>query len=1128
MSPPIDFLLTSIKNSNLKKVPLASSNSTKYPCGICSHEVKHNDKAILCSECLLWVHINCNDITTDEYKSLIQKNKLNPNLIEDEKWVCLNCNMSLMAEYFPFVYESSHDINNLNTSDSINLANMIPTFEIISEALKVNSLSSCDIDETNIINIDSKYYIWEEFKKIRNKPKSFNILHSNVNGFETHLEEIQIFLANSIEFSAICISETSLQGSDTFTEDIKLSTYMDPFYTNSKTSKGGVAIFINEDYNVIEREDLKSDNIEFEAVWIEIKIKKSKNIILGCTYRHPHNTNIDDFTTYMTTCLEILNKENKEIYISGDFNIDLLKYDTNKKYQEFYDQMTTSGVLPQILQPTRITESSSTIIDNIYTNNLSNDITSGNVLIQISDHLLQFSCINKVISTDKTPYYKRNYSKFNEQSFLDDLSIQNWHNQQDANTMFNDFAWRLESCINRHAPVKKLNKKELNFNLKPWITPNIIKKINHRNKLFLKRKKKPDDIDLKVIYNKFRNSVARDIKKSKKYYYSNYFEECKTNMKKTWRGIKELINTSNKNPMKVNELKVNNKLISDNLALANTFNNFFVNVGSEVNKSIPDTNVCPSTYLKNKVESNFLINKTSNAEVMTIILKLDDNKSSGPDDIPIKLLKIAAPIIVPRLVSIINTSFISGIFPDRLKLAKVIPIFKAGSKLDVNNYRPISLLSVFSKIIEKIMHSRLYSFFETNNVFYSSQFGFQKHKSTQHSLIEIVEKIRSCIESNKYGCGIFIDLKKAFDTVNHTILLQKLEHYGIRDTSLEWFSTYLKNRTQFVSCNNTSSCIKSISCGVPQGSVLGPLLFLIYINDLPNVSKKFNFYLFADDTNLFYQSDNLDELQKTVNKELKNIVVWLNANRLALNVSKTNFVIFSAVNKPLKPVTILINKKAIEEKEYVKYLGVLIDCKLSFKQHITAVSKKIARTIGLMYKLRHFVTQDILIMLYYSLIYPFLIYATPIWGNTNITLINMIYVLQKKFVRIITFNRTVYTYDGPPIHSIPLFKELKILTIFDLFKVEIIKFVYDSINNNNPNQFNDYFTYPINHYNTSRNRLNKLNVPQVRTTTYGLKSIKYSGALIWNDIPLLIRSTITSRKNMLYKVKILYLSEYGN
>ena len=218
-----------------------------------------------------------------------------------------------------------------------------------------------------------------------------------------------------------------------------------------------------------------------------------------------------------------------------------------------------------------------------------------------------------------------------------------------------------------------------------------------------------------------------------------------------------------------------------------------MNVGTNTAKSVPFAFASPRSYLKSRVNSNFTILPTSIAEVMILILQLDDSKALGHTDIPIKIIKISAPIIVPLFVKIINKSFDLGIFPKALKLAKVIPIFKAGSRLDVNNYRPISLLPTFSKIIEKLMHKRLFSFLETNQVLYKSQFGFQRGKSTQHSLIEIVERIRSCMENKKYGCGIFIDLKKAFDTVNHDILIQKLEHYGVRNVSLNWFSSYLKD-----------------------------------------------------------------------------------------------------------------------------------------------------------------------------------------------------------------------------------------------------------------------------------------------------------------------------------------------
>ena len=396
------------------------------------------------------------------------------------------------------------------------------------------------------------------------------------------------------------------------------------------------------------------------------------------------------------------------------------------------------------------------------------------------------------------------------------------------------------------------------------------------------------------------------------------------------------------------------------------------------------------------------------------------------------------------------------------------------------------------------------------------------------------------MDNSSYGCGIFIDLKKAFDTVNHDILIKKLEHYGVRGKSLDWFASYLKGRSQYTFCNNASSEIKSITCGVPQGSVLGPLLFLIYINDLPNISKKLKFFLFADDTNIFYQCPNLEDLQRTLNRELKKLSLWLNANRLALNISKTNFVIFAAKNKPLKNVTLLLNKKAIQQTNSVKYLGVLIDSQLTFKEHTMVVSKKVSRITGAMYRIRNYVNDKTLRMIYFSLIYPHLIYGITIWGNADNNHIDPILKLQKKAVRIISNKveniQTVFRLPGDPDiswlintfekePSSPIFKSLNVLKIQDIFKAESLKFVYDSVNKNNPFQFHEYFHYSSNIHNTTANRKGFLNTPLVRTVTYGLKSIKYTGCVLWNNLPDQVKNSQT-KKSFSKSVKKYFVNAY--
>ena len=393
-------------------------------------------------------------------------------------------------------------------------------------------------------------------------------------------------------------------------------------------------------------------------------------------------------------------------------------------------------------------------------------------------------------------------------------------------------------------------------------------------------------------------------------------------------------------------------------------------------QTIPHVNKSYIAYLTRPQCTSFYINPTTTKEIEEEISKLNTNKASGPYSIPVKLLKILTTVLSYPLNYLFNLSFSSGVVPDMIKIARVIPVYKAGCHTVMSNYRPISLLSIFHKLLEKLMYKRLIKFLEKNNILNENQFGFRSNRSTTQAILLIADKIQRAIEDKKISCGIFLDLSKAFDTVDHCILLKKLDYYGIRGIANDWFQSYLSNRKQFVTIGSASSEPQLMTCGVPQGSVLGPLLFLLYINDFNKASSVLDLHLFADDSNLFFSHKNLQTLESIVNNELSNIHEWLCANRLSLNTDKINYVLFHTVQKHITDCfSLKLNNKQISKKKCIKYLGVLIDSHLNWKEHILNLSKKLSKSIGIICKLRHFVNIQTLIQLYYAIVFPFLTYG---------------------------------------------------------------------------------------------------------------------------------------------------------
>ena len=688
------------------------------------------------------------------------------------------------------------------------------------------------------------------------------------------------------------------------------------------------------------------------------------------------------------------------------------------------------------------------------------------------------------------------------------------------NTKFDRFLGELNSLSHKHAPVKKRSRKESKLKEKPWINSKIQKMMRIRDKILLKLKKKPTDDNLN-LYKKFRNRVSNVIKESKSRYFHNYFSSNSQNMKQLWSGIKSIISHKSSTSSSINKIQDKDGNVTiDSSKISNIFNDFFVNVADEITKTIPKTPKSPLDYLSNRTSNSLFLTPVTFIEVYDLIKVLNPSKSVGPNSIPIKLLKIIGPSVSPILALLVNQSFQTGIFPDKLKIAKVITLFKKGNPELPSNYRPISLLPIFSKIFEKLMYRRLYRFLEIHDVLFSLQFGFQENHSIDHALVSLTETVKNTLDNKRFGCGIFIDLQKAFDTVNHKILLSKLEHYGVRGCALEWFRSYLSDRKQYVSVNGSNSNLLSIACGVPQGSVLGPLLFLIYINDLPSSSKKLNFYLFADDTNIYCESSDLSNLIKIVNRELRSVKKWLDANKLSLNIDKTNYIIFHSSSSSVpSDAVVKIGKKHIKRVKFVKFLGLLLDEHLSWKYHLSELSKKLARTCGIFFRIRNLLPLDVLLCLYNALFLSFLQYGLIVWGGTYASYIEPIFKLQKKAVRAISFQSRL----SP---SLPIFKDLKLLELSEIFELRLSTFVFDSVNKTSPSCFHNFFLFnsSVHQYSTRQASQGDLYLLRKNSSQYGLKSIRYLGAKLWNSLPVELRNA-PSKVSFKTKMKFYLLSK---
>ena len=489
---------------------------------------------------------------------------------------------------------------------------------------------------------------------------------------------------------------------------------------------------------------------------------------------------------------------------------------------------------------------------------------------------------------------------------------------------------------------------------------------------------------------------------------------------------------------------------------------------------------------------SFYISDISIQDIVTEISRLNTNKAVGSDNIGAKFIRMCPEILAYNLAKIFNSAIEKAEYPTQLKIARVIALYKKGNHYLANNYGPISLLSSFNKIFEKLICRQLVNFLEKNNILFQYQLDFRKMHSTTLALIEITDNLRKFLNDGNYALSLFIDLTKALDTLDHEILLYKMNNYGIRGHANRFFRSYLTGRKQFTSINGIQSTLRDVQCGVPQGSVLRPIMFLIYINDLHTVIGTEHTRLFADDASIILCNKNFTDLIDACKEKYKHIIKWCYDNKLTINHDKTCFILFHTKNKsvPRELLNIDIDGIFIQRVTYTKYLGVVIDEKLNWHEHVNYVCSSLIKFFGIFSKIKHFMNKNTARNIYFALINSRINYGIEVYGKCAASYMSKIQTLQNKLMKMLL--QLHYRTPTDDLHAM-----LNILKVNDMFKTNILSFVNRCLLFDVPPVFYDYFKYQEVNYNL---RFKRLEVPRFRNN-YGMFRVAVQGADLWNNIP---------------------------
>ena len=921
--------------------------------------------------------------------------------------------------------------------------------------------------------------------------KGLKFCHLNVRSLLNKVDQFKLQFGDS-EIEVITVSESWL------TEEIDsniltMKNYhlyrVDRTYLNEANiaikKGGGLLMFVRKDLNFSKGKGIDTviSESDIEVQRLELVSKVQKDILIYNVYRPPGGS-----VTRCTDVLsELLGKENrlhlKEILVLGDFNINYTSKN-NPDTKKLTAWQNKHGLVQKIKGKTRCTKNSSSTIDLMFTN-MDHVSESGVVDLHVSDHKPVYLIKEKIKDCRKTTNFRgRSYISYDKNLLSDSLtnSIKSdFRNEKDPNKCWDLMESFLCNFLDKNCPLKTFRTKDCT---PAWVTNDLITLAKDRDRMWQQAILSNSEEDW-ILARRLRNWSNNAVKAAKANYVKNELNINSNDSKKFWRNIKNVLPEKSSG-----SINIMNKLTGEELPKSmqpQVINDFFANIGNRLDAKFgpvvqPNINVIPN-------DDELVLEDISQPEVVKLVNTISMYKSSGLENINSRVIKDFMLLAVREVTHLYNCIISTGIFPDKWKIASVTPIPKISNATDPSDLRPISLLPIPGKLLEKFITEKMTKYLERKSYFSKLQFGFRNGKSTSGAFTDLLDNMVEGLNNSEFGIAAYLDFQKAFDTINHSFLLTKLREAGLGAKLMHLLKNYLTNRNQKTKLNGITSTLEEINVGLPQGSTVGPIMFIIYINDLPDVLLNSQAVMYADDTVLFCRNASSKVLRKMLQSDLDLVQQWCTNNRLTLNVKKTKIMSFMSKNKrkSCRPFKLYMKCTLVEEVETYKYLGTTVDNKLSGECQYGQLTKSLGYKLRTFGKIRTFLTTTAAAIVYKSTILPIIDYNDYYQLLWNVGKVHKLQKYQNWGLRII------YADKQPKLSEDEMHVEARVSTLKVRRIVHLLDLMYDRAKSDHRLDKRDLPTRQFDKIKF------KVLAPSVKVA---FKCPHYYGAQLWDLLPL--------------------------